>query len=81
MGDGVGAQATTIYSEDAPNWVRVIKDIVWVSVYAAFVFRALTRPKFSRNMHLWFTPRGMVMVLLALPLLLLPLFSLIYARL
>ena len=75
-----GAQATTIYSEDAPNWVRVIKDIVWVGVFAAFGFRALTRPKFSRNMPLWFTPRGMIMVLLTVIFLALPFLSFFYAR-
>jgi len=75
-----GASATTIYSEDAPNWVRAIKDVVWVGVYAVFAFRAITRPKFSRNMPLWFTPRGMIMVLLTVIFLAMPLFSLIYAR-
>ncbi len=75
-----GAQATTIYSEDAPNWVRVIKDIVWVGVFAAFGFRALTRPKFSRNMPFWFTPRGMIMVLLTVIFLALPFLSFFYAR-
>ncbi len=77
---GWGMRATTIYTEDAPNWVRLIKDIAWVSVYAVFGFRAITRPKFSRNMPLWFTPRGMIMVLLLLIFLIMPVLSLIYAR-
>jgi len=77
---GWGMRATTIYTEDAPNWVRLIKDVVWISVYATFAFRAITRPKFSRNMPLWFTPRGMIMVLLLVIFLIMPLLSLIYAR-
>lgn len=77
---GWGMRATTIYSADAPNWVRVIKDIVWVGFYAVFAFRAITRPKFSRNMPLWFTPRGMLMVLLTVMFLLLPFLSFFHAR-
>jgi len=77
---GWGMEATTIYGVDAPNWVRVIKDLVWIGVCAVFGFRALTRPKFSRNMPLWFTPRGMAMVLLTVIFLALPFLSLIYAR-
>jgi hypothetical protein len=75
-----GMQATTVYGADAPNWVRVIKDLVWVGVFAVFGFRALTRPKFSRNMPLWFTPRGMIMVLLMVIFLALPFLSFFYAR-
>ncbi len=77
---GWGMSATTIYTSDAPNWVRLIKDVVWISVYATFGFRAITRPKFSRNMPLWFTPRGMLMVLLLVIFLIMPVLSLIYAR-
>jgi hypothetical protein len=75
-----GFVGTTIYKEDAPNWVRVLKDIVWIGFVAIVGFRALTRPRFDRNMPLWFTPRGMAFVLLAVIYLVLPTFSLIYAR-
>jgi hypothetical protein len=77
---GWGMSATTIYSSDAPNWVRVIKDIAWVGVFGVFGFRAITRPKFSRNMPLWFTPRGMIMVLLILIFLVLPFLAFFHAR-
>jgi hypothetical protein len=75
-----GMSATTVYGWDAPNWVRVIKDLVWVGVYAVFGFRALTRPKFNRNMPLWFTPRGMFMVMLTLIFLALPFLAFFHAR-
>ena len=77
---GWGNPGTTIYAGDAPNWVKVIKDIVWTGFVVVFGLRALMRPRFDRNMPLWFTPRGMVMVLLALVYLVLPSLSLIYAR-
>jgi hypothetical protein len=77
---GWGQVGLTIYTEDAPTWVKVTKDIVWIGFVAIFGFRALTRPRFDRNMPLWFTPRGMVMVLLALIYLALPTLSVIYAR-
>ena len=77
---GWGQVGLTVYTADAPAWVKVLKDIVWVGVYAVFGFRALTRPKFDRNMPLWFTPLGMVLVLLAFVYFALPTLSLIYAR-
>jgi len=70
----------TVYKADAPVWVKVLKDIVWIGFVATFGLRALTRPKFDRNMPLWFTPRGMVLVLLIFVYLALPTLSLIYAR-
>ena len=75
---GWGAPETTIYKEDAPTWVRILKDVVWAGFLAAFGFRALTRPKFDRHMPLWFTPRGMILVFLALIYLALPTLSLIF---
>ena len=77
---GWGNSATTIYTEDAPTWVKVIKDIVWVGFFAVFAFKAVTRPRIDRNMPLWFTPRGMAMVFLTVIYFLLPTLSLIYAR-
>jgi hypothetical protein len=77
---GWGNPYTTIYGQDAPNWVKVIKDIVWVGFVVVFAFRALTRPRFGRNMPLWFTPRGMILVLLTVVYLVLPTLALIYAR-
>ncbi len=77
---GWGNPYTTIYDQDAPNWVKVIKDIVWLGFVGVFAFRALTRPRFDRNMPLWFTPRGMILVLLTLVYLGLPTLALIYAR-
>jgi hypothetical protein len=77
---GWGNRMTTIYEVDAPNWVKVIKDIVWLGFVAVFAFRALTRPRFDRNMPLWFTPRGMILVLLTVVYLGLPTLALIYAR-
>ena len=77
---GWGNPSTTIYDQDAPNWVKVIKDIVWLGFVGVFAFRALTRPRFDRNMPLWFTPRGMILVLLTLVYLALPTLALIYAR-
>ena len=77
---GWGNPATTIYSEDAPTWVKVFKDIVWIGFFSVFAFKALTRPRVDRNMPLWFTPRGMGMVFLTAIYFLLPTLSLIYAR-
>jgi hypothetical protein len=77
---GWGNPFTTIYNQDAPNWVKVIKDIVWLGFVGVFAFRALTRPRFDRNMPLWFTPRGMILVLLTAVYLVLPTLALIYAR-
>jgi hypothetical protein len=77
---GWGSPYTTIYKEDAPNWVRVLKDIVWVGFVAAFGLRAILRPRFDRHMPLWFTPRGLILVFLVLIYLALPILSLIYAR-
>jgi len=77
---GWGNIGTTIYGQDAPNWVKVIKDIVWLGFVAVFAFRALTRPRYDRNMPLWFTPRGMILVLLTVVYLGLPTLALIYAR-
>jgi hypothetical protein len=75
-----GQVGVTFYKEDAPAWVRVLKDIVWVGFVAIVGFRALSRRRFDRHMPLWFTPRGMVLVFLALVYLALPALSLIYAR-
>jgi len=75
-----GMRATTIYTEDAPNWVRAIKDVVWIGFLAVFGFRALTRPKFSRNMPLWFTPRGLIMVVLTVMFLATPFLSFFHSR-
>jgi hypothetical protein len=75
-----GAPATTIYKEDAPNWVKVLKDIVWMSFVGVFALKAILRPRFSRHMPLWFTPRGMILVILALTYLALPTLALIYGR-
>ena len=77
---GWGNPGTTIYAADAPNWVKVIKDIVWIGFVAVFGLRALLRRKFSRNMPLWFTPRGMILVFLVLIYLALPTLSLIYGH-
>ena len=44
---GWGKPYTTIYGQDAPNWVKVIKDIVWVGFEGVFAFRAITRPKYQ----------------------------------
>ena len=77
---GWGSPSTTIYKEDAPNWVRVLKDVVWVGFVAVFGLKAILRPRFDRHMPLWFTPRGLILVLLALIYLALPILSLIYAR-
>ena len=75
-----GFPGTTIYKEDAPNWVRVTKDIVWASFVVVYGLKAILRPRFERHMPLWFTPRGLILVLLLLIYLVLPTLSLIYAR-
>jgi hypothetical protein len=77
---GWGSAETTVYTEDAPNWVKVIKDLVWAGLVAAFGVRALFRPRFDRRMPLWFSGRGMILVILLLIYLVLPCFSLIYGR-
>jgi ABC-type multidrug transport system fused ATPase/permease subunit len=77
---GWGNSATTIYSEDAPTWVKVFKDVVWVGFFAVFAFKAVTRPRINRHMPLWFTPRGMALVFLTVIYFFLPTLSLIYAR-
>jgi len=77
---GWGSPLTTIYKEDAPAWVRALKDVVWIGFLAIVGIRALSRPRFDRNMPLWFTARGMALVLLALIYLTLPTLALLYAR-
>lgn len=77
---GWGSAATTIYKEDAPNWVRVLKDGVWMGFVAVYGLKAILRPRFDRHMPLWFTPRGLMLVFLALIYLALPTLSLIYGR-
>jgi hypothetical protein len=75
-----GFYGTTIYKEDAPNWVRVLKDLVWVGFVLAFGLKAILRPRFDRHTPLWFTPRGLILVILALIYLALPTLALIYGR-
>jgi hypothetical protein len=77
---GWGSASTTIYTEDAPNWVKVLKDIVWFGFVAAITLRALFRPRFDRRMPLWFSGRGMILVILLLIYLALPTLSLVYGR-
>jgi hypothetical protein len=77
---GWGNPYTTIYGQDAPNWVKLIKDVVWIGFVAVFAFRALTRPRYDRNMPLRMTARGSILILLTLVYLVLPSFALIYAR-
>jgi len=77
---GWGNPYTTIYGQDAPNWVKAIKDVVWIGLVGVFAFRALTRPKYDRNMPLRLTAKGLIFILLTLVYLVLPTFALIYAR-
>jgi hypothetical protein len=77
---GWGSEGTTIYKEDAPNWVRAIKDIVWVGFVLAVVVKAAVRARLDRRTPLWFTPQGLVLVVLMCVHMGMPIVSLIYAR-
>jgi hypothetical protein len=77
---GWGSDVTTIYKEDAPNWVRAIKDIVWVAFVLAVVVKATLRGRLDRRSPLWFTTPGLVLMVLLGIHITLPLLSLIYAR-
>ena len=75
---GWGSEATTIYKEDAPTWVRVIKDVVWVAFVLAVGVKATVRGRLDRRSPLWFTTRGLIMVVLLVIYLVLPTFALLY---
>ena len=77
---GWGSEGTTIYKEDAPNWVRAIKDVAWLGFLAAYGLKAILRPRFDRRTPLWFTLRGLVLVILVLIYLALPTLALVYGR-
>ena len=77
---GWGNPYTTIYGQDAPDWVKVIKDAAWMGFVGVFAFRALTRPKYDRNMPLRMTAKGLMLAVLTFVYLVLPTFALLYAR-
>ncbi|MGO8736802.1 MAG: O-antigen ligase family protein [Terriglobia bacterium] len=77
---GWGADTTTIYKEDAPNWVRAIKDIVWVGFVLAVGVKAMVRGRFDRRVPLWFTPQGLILIVLICTHMGLPVLSMIYGR-
>jgi hypothetical protein len=77
---GWGSEATTIYKEDAPNSVRAIKDIVWVAFILAVGVKATVRARLDRRAPLWFTARGLIMVVLLVIYLALPTLSLLFGR-
>jgi hypothetical protein len=77
---GWGSDTTTVYKEDAPTWVRVLKDVAWVAFVLAVGVTATVRARLDRRSPLWFTTRGLIMVVLLGIYLTLPTLSLIYAR-
>jgi hypothetical protein len=77
---GWGSGGTTIYKEDAPDWVRAIKDIVWVAFVLVVVVKATLRGRLDRRSPLWFTTPGLVLIALLGIHFTLPVLSLIYAR-
>jgi hypothetical protein len=76
---GWGA-AITIFTDDAPNWVKVLKDLVWIALVALVGSRALLRQRFDRRTPLWFTPRGVFLIVLMLIYLALPTLSFYLGR-
>ena len=77
---GWGSEGTTIYKEDAPTWVRVLKDVAWVAFVLAVGVKATVRARLDRRSPLWFTTRGLIMIVLLAIYLVLPTLSLLYAR-
>jgi hypothetical protein len=76
MGWGEG----TVYKEQAPDWVRVIKDVVWAAFVLAVVVKATVRGRLDRRSPLWFTTPGLTLLIVLGIHITLPLLSLIYAR-
>lgn len=77
---GWGNQGTTIFKEDAPNWVRVLKDFAWVGFLLAVGLKAALRLRLDRRTPLWFSVRGRRLMILAVVYCLLPVLTLLVAR-
>jgi hypothetical protein len=77
---GWGASTTTNYKDDAPDWVKVLKDIVWAGFVLAIAVKALKRPRLARGTRLWSSARGRVLIILTLLYCLLPLANLLVRR-
>lgn len=76
---GWGAE-NTIFKEDAPNWVRVIKDVVWATFTLGVIVKFVMRPRFPRRTPLWATAAGQVFVGITLVYACLPVLALMYGR-
>jgi len=77
---GWGSAGTTIYKEDAPDWVRAIKDIVWVAFVLAVGVKATVRARLDRRAPLWLTVQGLVLMVLMGIHMGVPFLSLFFAR-
>jgi hypothetical protein len=77
---GWGTAGLTIYRNEAPNWVRAVKDIAWVAFVLAVGVKATVRARLDRRVPLWFTAQGLMLIVLMCIHICLPILSLIYAR-
>lgn len=77
---GWGSDATTIYKEDAPPWVRAIKDVAWIAFVLAVGVKATVRARIDRRSPLWFTTTGLIMVVLLVIYITLPTLALLNER-